>query len=225
MQPFLRLTKMGFDGVAEGVIACQEPDHDGEILDYFGSKPYIQNWSNTQLKNSGGKSYGNVRVQHQADNIAGFLQSITFDDANKEVRVSAKVIDPVARQMLQEGALTGFSIGGSYVKKTPLSNGLISYIANPVEISIVDRPCSPSATFSLVHADGSKELRKFQKVWSRDEITSRILSLLKSGATEAMVSIITGATAGTIYLAKRQNHQRTITNRRAEIRKSRGWQG
>ena len=36
------------------------------------------------------------------------------------------------------------------------------YTAEPVEVSLVDHPCLPEATFAVVKADGSTELRKFK---------------------------------------------------------------
>lgn len=203
---FFQLQKFSeFDGIATGVMCCQEPDFDNEIMDYFGSKPYIQNWSSTQLQNSQGKSKGNVRLQHDAKKLAGFLTDIDFDDRNKRVTISAKILDPTARTMLQQGVLTGFSIGGSYIKKTPLSNGLTQYIANPSEVSVVDRPCSPSAVFESVKADGTIQLVKFQKTWDGLEKSARILSLLQAGFTDSETCVLTGSTAGELWKARKES--------------------
>lgn len=226
METFFRLTKMGFDGVCEGIAACSEPDHDGEILDYEGSLPYFRAWSSTQFANSGGKSYGNVRIQHDAKRVGGLLTGIQFDDTNRQIKVSAQILDPTAKQMLQAGALTGFSIGGSYVSKTPLPGGLVSYVANPVEISVVDRPCSPSATFSLVHSDGRVELRKFLDRSNSSELMRVAQGLLDSGhplweVTSALnLSLSIRKQLRTRALTKQQG----LTAQRLAIRKSRGWQ-
>ncbi len=206
MIPFAVLKSVDFDGVAVGTIACQEPDSDSEILDYFASKPYFQQWSDTQFKNSGGKSYGNVRLQHDSKKVVGLLTSpLQFDDANKRIKVSAQIVDPIAKEMLQLGALTGFSIGGDYVSKRPLANGLISYIAKPAEVSVCDRPCSPSATYDLVHADGQIELRKFAKVYQGEQLLQKAVALLKSGWGEHEVQLYLAMTPGSIYLAKSQD--------------------
>lgn len=161
---FFRLEKYDpFEGIAYGVAAAEEPDRDKEILDYAGSKPYFQAWSDSVQKDSGGKSFGNVRFQHDDKRPVGHLvQPLEFDDARKQIRIAAKINEPQARNMLAEGDLTGFSIGGAYVQKTPLGNGFTRYVANPSEISVVDRPCAPSASFSVVKSDGSCEQRLFK---------------------------------------------------------------
>src|SRR6267154_3597670 len=161
-QIFFQLAKYDpFLGVATGVAAAEELDHDGEILDYNGSKPYFQQWSDSQFTASKGQSKGNVRLQHDAKRCVGKLSDIQFDDAARKVRVVAQIVDPVAKDLLRTGCLTGFSIGGDYIKRTPMPNGVVKYIAGPAEISVCDRPCAPSATFESVKADGTHELRKF----------------------------------------------------------------
>lgn len=161
-EKFFILEKMDpFLGIAVGVMCAEEIDHDKEILDYFGSKPYIQAWSDSQREASKGLSKGNVRLQHDAKRPVGLLKDLTFDDASLKVRVAAQIVDENARNLLATGVLTGFSIGGDYVKRTPMAGGIVKYIANPSEVSVCDRPCSPNATFSAVKADGSMELRKF----------------------------------------------------------------
>ena len=162
-QTFFRLEKFNpFEGIAIGVAAAEEPDGDQEVLYYSGSKPYFQNWSNSVLRDSEGKSYVNVLFQHDNKRPVGrLIAPLEFDDAKKQVRVSAKIEEPQARSMLANGVLTGFSVGGSYVSKSPMGNGLTSYIAKPAEISVVDRPCAPSATFQVVKRDGSLQKRYF----------------------------------------------------------------
>jgi hypothetical protein len=175
MHLFAQLMKFDeFTGVATGVAACEEIDRDKEIMDYQGSKPYFQAWSQTQKSASIGKSLGNVRLQHDASKIAGKLTDLTFDDTNKRVIVSTQIIDPVARELLRTGCLTGFSIGGEYGKRTTLPNGVTKYVAIPAEISVVDRPCMPSATFTAVKSDGSTELRKFAPRTEQSKVMKRI---------------------------------------------------
>jgi len=159
-EKFFQLEKIDFQGIAIGVAAAEELDHDNEILDYLGSKPYFQKWSASQEAASRGLSKGNVRFQHDEKRPVGHLIDISYDDANKLVRVAAKIEEPVAKGMLASGTLTGFSIGGDYVKRTPMPNGATKYIASPAEISVCDRPCAPSATYTVVKGDGRTELRK-----------------------------------------------------------------
>lgn len=197
---FFQLRKIdSFAGTASGVLACEALDHDSEIMDYFKSKPYFQAWSASQFAASDGKSKGNVRLQYNGNTAVGKLTSLRFDDARKQIECEASIIDPVAREMLREGVLTGFSIGGQYISKTPMSGGITRYVANPSEVSVVDRPCLPNATFSSVKADGSEELRKFQKT---ETLTDRILLLKLRGVSDAMICNALGVTAGDVWRAK-----------------------
>ena len=67
--------------------------------------------------------------------------------------------------------VTRASVGGSYAKKwTDTVDGekIKKFTANPNEVSIVDNPCVPSATFSMFKADGSEAAVAF-KVENDDE--------------------------------------------------------
>jgi hypothetical protein len=191
-QKFYILEKFDdFLGLATGVAAAEELDHDREIMDYAGSKPYFQQWSQSQFDVSKGKSKGNVRLQHDAKRPVGKLVDINFDDVNKKVRVQALIEDPVAKGMLASGTLTGFSVGGDYVKRTPLANGVVRYIAGPAEISVCDRPCMPSATFSAVKSDRTMELRKFRTVIQPQAINAA-LQMARQGFCNAAIQAALG---------------------------------
>jgi hypothetical protein len=153
-----------FQGIATGTATAEAPDRDKEELVYDESKPFFQAWSDSVHKDSGGKSVGNVRRQHDDKIVAGKLNAIEFNDDAKMIRVEAKIVEPVTKDMLEQGCLTGFSIGGRYVKKYPANkDGIVRYVADPCEISVVDRPALPGAVFQSVKSDGSFELRKFAK--------------------------------------------------------------
>jgi hypothetical protein len=194
LQKFYQLAK--FDeilGIATGIAAAEEVDGDNEIMDYQGSKPYFQKWSASQLAASQSKSKGNVRQQHDPKRVVGKLTAINFDDENKQIQVSALIEDPVAKQMLASGTLTGFSVGGDYVSRSrPTASGVVRYVASPAELSVVDRPCMPSAIFSAVKADGSIELRKFKSVVSLE--LEKAARMAKQGFGIALIVAATGLT-------------------------------
>lgn len=151
-----------------GLFTAEEPDLDGEILDYEGSKPLFRAWSERQVKstmdpaNPQRLSLGNVREMHNSGIAAGKLTALNFDDATKRISGTAYVSDDGSWKKCQDGTLTGFSIGGRYIGGRPVRGG--KYVAMPVEISLVDKPCLPNATFAYVKSDGSTELRKFSEV-------------------------------------------------------------
>jgi hypothetical protein len=161
LELFFPLAKVDLDKrLVTGVATAELPDRSGEICDYLSSKPYFEKWSSEALAASGGKSMGAVRAMHGRV-AAGKLTDIAFDDEAKRVIVAAKIVDDDEWRKVQEGVYTGFSQGGRYVKRWPdEETGLVRYTAEPHEISLVDLPCLPDATFEVVK-DGVVEKRAF----------------------------------------------------------------
>jgi hypothetical protein len=158
---FLALAKVDVDRrLIQGIATAEAPDRAGEICDYVSTKPYFEAWSAEALKASGGKSLGAVRAMHGRV-AAGKLTDIAFDDEEKRILVSAQIVDDDEWRKVQEGVYTGFSQGGRYIKRWPdPDTGLTRYTAEPSEISLVDLPCLPGATFEVIK-DGAVEKRAF----------------------------------------------------------------
>lgn len=152
--------------------ASEEPDHSNEMMDYTSSKPLFQKWSSEVHRDSGGKSFGNVREMHQPQAV-GKLTEIEFDDANQSVDVVLKVVDNDAWDKVLEGVYTGLSIGGKYIRKwDAIVDGerVKKYTAHPSEVSLVDRPCMPSSKFfEVMKRDGSVEQHEFALTKGDDE--------------------------------------------------------
>lgn len=144
-----------------GTVAAEVLDNSGEMFDYEGSKPYFEKWSANAHATSGGKSKGNLRVMHTSK-VAGVVSDLGFDDDARIIEACAKVIDDDEWKMVKAGGYTGFSMGGRYVSRATKSDGVKTYVADPVEISLVDKPCIPTATFSVVKADGTETVCRFQ---------------------------------------------------------------
>ncbi len=147
-----------------GAATAEAEDLAGEICDYASSKPYFQEWSAKFAEASGGKSLGNLRAMH-GKIAAGKVTAIDFDDAGKRIMIAAKVVDDDEWRKVEEGVYTGFSQGGKYVRRWPdeASPQLIRFTAQPSEISLVDLPCLPGATFSVVKGQMVEE-RAFKTV-------------------------------------------------------------
>ena len=158
---FLPLMKVDVDRrLVVGVVAAELPDRSGEIMDYQSTKPFFEKWSADVSAASGGRSMGNLRSMH-GKIAAGKLTDIVFNDDAKQIEVAAKIVDDDEWAKVIEGVYTGFSQGGRYVKRWKDETGLTRYTADPQEISLVDLPCLPDATFEVVKAD-RVELRKFK---------------------------------------------------------------
>jgi hypothetical protein len=145
-----------------GYATAELPDRSGEICDYATTKPYYEQWSEDFAKASGGKSLGNLRAMH-GKVAAGKITAIAFNDEEKRIEIAARIIDDEEWRKIEEGVYTGFSQGGAYVKRwaDPENPDFTRYTACPSEISLVDLPCLPQASFELVKADGASEKRAF----------------------------------------------------------------
>ena len=141
-------------------------DRADEIFDYEKSKPHFQDWSKSFSDDTDGKSLGNIRAMH-GKTAAGKVTQIDFNDTEKAIDISAKIVDDNEWKKVLEGVYTGFSIGGSYVGEhvTEKFDGrdIRRYVAKPSEISIVDSPCIPTAKFfEVVKANGAVEKVAFK---------------------------------------------------------------
>lgn len=184
LRMFIPLTKVDIEKrLVYGVATAEEPDRSGEICDYESTKPYYKAWSDEIAKNSGGKSVGNLRAMHQKI-AAGKITEINYDDNGRRIEICAKVVDDGEWEKVREGVYTGFSQGGRYVKRwDDPATKLTRYTAEPTEVSLVDLPCLPGATFSVVKAAGVEEAAQFKTVVAEpntDAVMERALEIAKA---------------------------------------------
>jgi hypothetical protein len=172
---FCRISKVDEEKrTVTGIGASEAIDAEGEIFDYDTSKPYVEAWSQDAVRRSSaaaenspdGKSYGNIREQHDVHKVAGKLsEPIVYDDAQKFVILKSYVSDDAAWKKCKDGSYTGFSICGPIVGdkwSDPDHPGVTRYTCAPIEFSLVDEPCNPDAIFTAVKAGGVTESRKFK---------------------------------------------------------------
>lgn len=152
----------------------ETPDNSRMVMDYATSKPEFEAWSQKMQKASGGKSFGNVRLMHQLV-AAGKVEEIAYDDAAKSIDFMIKIADDAVWGMIEEGILTGISQGGMYKRRW--SDGKYTrYTALPNEISIVDIPCKPEATLTMLKADGAEAVIAFKPGDSLGQLTNDLLA-------------------------------------------------
>ena len=102
---------------------------------------------------------GNVREMHQPSAVG---KTLLAEQDGKGTYIEVKVVDPVASMKCEEGVYTGFSIGGKATGRDPLAKNTITGL-RLTEISLVDRPANPEATFTLFKLDdelGEEETEK-----------------------------------------------------------------
>lgn len=184
---FVPLTKIDTaKRLVYGVATAEKVDTVGEICDYASTKPYYEKWSGDIQKASGGRSLGNLRAMH-GKVAAGKVTDIVFNDDAKQIEICAKVVDDDEWKKVEEGVYTGFSQGGRYAKRWKDEDGLKRYTAAPVEVSLVDAPCLPEATFEVVKADGAIEMRKFATVAqepTNEDVSAKAVELAKAAGDE-----------------------------------------
>ncbi|HEX3747601.1 MAG TPA: hypothetical protein VHW09_26885 [Bryobacteraceae bacterium] len=192
-----------------GTLTAETPDKSGEIFDYASGKPAVQAWSDEIKAATKGKSLGNVRAMH--DKIAaGKFTDIVYDDENKRIEGAAKIIDDAEWEKVVEGVYTGFSIGGSYTKRWQDKDNpsLWRFTPELSEISLVDNPCVPTATFEYIKADGSREMRKFiTHSHKEDSMDPKALAaakeaLAKGTATDEQKTLLAKETAELLRAAQ-----------------------
>jgi hypothetical protein len=174
MKLFAQLAKVDEEKrLVYGRAAEEVVDKSDEIMDYMSSKPHFQKWSADIAKDTNGKNLGNVRAMH-GKVAAGALTDIAFDDDKKAIDVCAKIVDDGEWKKVLAGVYTGFSIGGSYVGDKKVEKiedkDITRYTAMPTEISLVDRPCIPTAKFFEVQKlDGTVAKVEFQPPEEEEE--------------------------------------------------------
>ena len=77
-------------------------DRADEIFDYEKSKPHFQDWSKSFSDDTDGKSLGNIRAMH-GKTAAGKVTQIDFNDTEKAIDISAKIVDDNEWKKVLEG--------------------------------------------------------------------------------------------------------------------------
>jgi len=130
--------------IVEGYASTEKVDSDGEVVE----KGAMQEAMPEFMSLPGG---GNLRAMHQPI-AAGKVLTDTHD--NQGTFISAKVVDDNEWKKVLEKVYTGFSIAGRVVTK--VKNRITKLKLS--EISLVDRPANPNATFSLIKFDKNNAL-------------------------------------------------------------------
>src|SRR6266403_765822 len=197
LSKFIQFTKVNAaKREVSGTVTGETPDKDNEVCDYEKSKPYYQALISEMTKATDGENCMPLREMHQLSAVGKGI-GFNFDDADKEIEMTFKVIDDDAWKKVEERVYTGFSQGGKKVGNQvpdPVFKNCMRYVANPSEISLVDNPCLPTAHFAYVKTDGSVEMRKFLKT----EVPG---SDPRIAALEAEVSLLKAAKATPITIS------------------------
>jgi hypothetical protein len=152
---------MSITHVYAGDIVKTETTEDGDLLVYGkATGPDLdldeQRCDPDWLKNAmpGWAQWANIREQHSA--IAAGVGVETVQDGD-DWYVKSLVVDAGSAKKVEKGVLKGYSIGikNARVVKDATAPGGRIVGGDIVEISLVDRPCNPTATMAIAKsADG-----------------------------------------------------------------------
>lgn len=155
---FARIIKISdVDRTVQGLLVAEDPDMVDEIWDYDSSKAYFQAWNSKFAEKTDGESVGNLRSMHNKIAAGKFL-TMDYNDDDKSVFVTAKVVDNDEWEKVRERVYTGFSIGAKYVRKWR-DGRYTRWTGDPYEGSLVDNPAIPKCTFVHKFADGTEVSR------------------------------------------------------------------
>lgn len=149
--PFIKVDKE--KRIVSGYATTDAIDKQGEQVDYEASKEAFKNWGM------------NVREMHEPTAV-GKAVSWAPDDQKRGIKVDAYISKGAEStwQKILDGTLKAFSIGGQTISKTQQiikdeSTGGQRHITKInsyklTELSLVDNPANPDATFELVKMVG-----------------------------------------------------------------------
>lgn len=176
--PFTKVDKE--KRIVSGYATTDAIDKQGEQVDYDASKEAFKDWS------------GNIREMH-SPNAVGKAVSWTPDDEKRGVKVDAYISKGAEDtwQKILDGTLKAFSIGGQTVNKTAQiikddkgGSRNVTKITKYrlTELSLVDNPANPDASFTLVKMAGDtptqtelvEDIRKVMVSESSDTLENEV---------------------------------------------------
>lgn len=128
-----------------GKMTGPDLDLDGQRMDPAWLQTAVPEWFNTGA---------NLRLMHQAIAVG---KGTELEQQGDDWWLTAKVVDPAAQKLVDEGVLAGFSIGikaPKLRKDASAPNGIICG-GQIVENSLVDRPCNETAKLVLAKMVGA----------------------------------------------------------------------
>jgi len=160
-----------------GIVTSEVPDKENEICSYADAKKAYKKWSEDFLEKTTAAgqepSMGNIRIMHGLQ-IGGKVIKLEFKDEEKQVWLGTQPATDEVWKLIKGGYITGLSHGGRYLWKKEVGE-YTRYAPEISEVSYVDNPANPDASFAYVKADGSMELRKFAKGMPADPELAKLL--------------------------------------------------
>jgi phage head maturation protease len=123
-----------------GYASSDTKDSDGETITADAMKAALPDYM----------KFANVREMHTAKAAGVAIEATVQDDGR--TFFGAHIIDSEAVKKVRAGVYKGFSIGGKVTSRDLLNKTIINGLRLS-EVSLVDRPANPEATFTFFKAD------------------------------------------------------------------------
>lgn len=150
-----------------GYATTEALDSQGEIVELAATERAVEDY----------KKWRNIREMH-GPSVAGTAPVIEM--RKNGLWIGAEIIDDNAWKKVKKGAYKGFSIGGKKLEVlTEFSETLKKNVTRIkdyllTEISLVDRPANPLATFSFIKRDlESNEVKSMDNAMVKDAVPSQ----------------------------------------------------
>lgn len=152
------------DVVVYGKATDGSVDSDEQIVDPKFSAKAIQDWLATGA---------NVRVQHNAQRDPAGVGVEASTDSDGTTWVKSLVVEPVAKTLVEKGALRAYSVGIARPKivRDAVARGGRIIDGEIVEISLVDRPANKNCGIQLVKAAADGHAEFTGKMFGGDVLT------------------------------------------------------
>jgi hypothetical protein len=154
--------------------------------DVIDSQDEIVEWEAT---NKAAKDYSNWRNIREMHSNSAVGTAPVLEMQKQGLWVGAKIVDDSAWKKVKAGVYKGFSIGGKKLKVVPDFDASLGKQINRIkeyiltEISLVDRPANPLATFSFVKINvNSSEVEDMKDI--KKDVALQEESLEKTASTE-----------------------------------------
>lgn len=141
--------------IVKGIASSEVVDSQGEVVTAKAMEAAIPDYM----------KFGAIREMHQPM-AAGTALKCEVNAAG-ETELEAHIVDPVAVLKCRENVYKGFSIGGKVKGRDEVNKNTINAL-RLTEISLVDVPANPSATFAIGKAEEAEDIIS---KWAGEEIS------------------------------------------------------
>lgn len=197
------------DLVVYGKATDGSVDSDEQIVDPDWAAKAVQDWLATGA---------NVRVQHNSQRDPAGVGIEADTDADGATWVKSLVVEPVAKRLVEKGALRAYSVGIARPKivRDSVARGGRIVDGSLVELSLVDRPANKNCTLQLVKADAEGRAEWVGKMLGDSGLLAKAAEVSPAGDVDLTLPADVSVSFTPGDLAKLMEHRRTAEKRQMD---------